>query len=245
VGTFSDGSTKALDSVTWSTSSPGVVVIDGAGLGTATGAGTATIEAASGQFSGTMVVNVAAPPPPPAPLFTVTEQESQVSALGATELSALQAQCRFIEILGSGQGICSCGSGSDAATTTTATAAAAPNPKPVLLVDYFSEANSDVPYDATLHVTNPGTSGSSVCAEIYVFAPDQQMAECCGCLITPDGLLTLSISDLTKNPLTGLKPTTGTIKLTAGAPGTTACDPTSVIPAGVINSWATHIQKLK
>jgi hypothetical protein len=41
----------------------------------------------------------------------ITETESSDSTLGATELANLQAQCSFVSILGSGQGICSCGTG--------------------------------------------------------------------------------------------------------------------------------------
>jgi hypothetical protein len=41
--------------------------------------------------------------------YPITETESSDSTLGATELANLQAQCAFINILGSGQGICSCG----------------------------------------------------------------------------------------------------------------------------------------
>jgi hypothetical protein len=41
----------------------------------------------------------------------ITETESSDSTLGATELANLQAQCSFVNILGSGQGICSCGTG--------------------------------------------------------------------------------------------------------------------------------------
>jgi hypothetical protein len=43
--------------------------------------------------------------------YPITETESSDSTLGATELANLQAQCSFINILGSGQGVCSCGSG--------------------------------------------------------------------------------------------------------------------------------------
>ena len=43
--------------------------------------------------------------------WPITETESSDSTLGATELANLQAQCSFIGILGSGQGICSCGTG--------------------------------------------------------------------------------------------------------------------------------------
>jgi hypothetical protein len=43
--------------------------------------------------------------------YPITETESSDSTLGATELANLQAQCAFINILGSGQGICGCGTG--------------------------------------------------------------------------------------------------------------------------------------
>ena len=43
--------------------------------------------------------------------WPTTETESSDSTLGATELANLQAQCAFVNILGSGQGICSCGTG--------------------------------------------------------------------------------------------------------------------------------------
>ena len=43
--------------------------------------------------------------------YPITETESSDSTLGATELANLQAQCSFINILGSGAGVCSCGTG--------------------------------------------------------------------------------------------------------------------------------------
>ncbi len=43
--------------------------------------------------------------------YPITETESSDSTLGATELANLQAQCAFIGILGSGQGVCTCGAG--------------------------------------------------------------------------------------------------------------------------------------
>lgn len=41
--------------------------------------------------------------------YPVTETEFTDSTLGATELANLQAQCSFVNILGSGHGICACG----------------------------------------------------------------------------------------------------------------------------------------
>ena len=43
--------------------------------------------------------------------YPITETEFSDSTLGATELANLQAQCAFIGILGSGNGICTCGTG--------------------------------------------------------------------------------------------------------------------------------------
>jgi hypothetical protein len=43
--------------------------------------------------------------------WPITETESSDSTLGATELANLQALCAFVNILGSGHGICSCGTG--------------------------------------------------------------------------------------------------------------------------------------
>jgi hypothetical protein len=43
--------------------------------------------------------------------FPITETPFSLVTLGAQELAALQAQCNYILILGSGNGICSCSGG--------------------------------------------------------------------------------------------------------------------------------------
>jgi len=43
--------------------------------------------------------------------YGVSETNFQQSTLGRSELAALQQQCAFIHILGSGNGICTCGTG--------------------------------------------------------------------------------------------------------------------------------------
>jgi hypothetical protein len=114
-------------------------------------------------------------------------------------------------------------------------------------VGYFSNAHSGSP-DGTVRVTNVGsditTPGSgNLCAMIYVFEPDQQLAECCGCLITPDGLLTLSINNnLTDNPLTPVTLTTGAIKIVSSAPTAGACNAAKPVPTTGVRAWGTHIQ---
>ena len=109
----------------------------------------------------------------------------------------------------------------------------------VYQVNYFSFANECV--FGTLRIVNPGTSGGTLCADIYVFTPDQQMAECCGCPITRNALVTLDIDgNLTSNPLTGVIPSTGAIKIVSSAGG--SCNPSKLVPTPALRSWATHVQ---
>lgn len=111
-----------------------------------------------------------------------------------------------------------------------------------LEVNYFANMNSGFKKDATVRITNPGSNHEqNMCANIYVFSPDQQLNECCSCFLSPDGLRTLSVTkDLTSNPLTGRKPTTGAIKIISSVAG--ACNAAAVTPAPELRSWATHIQ---
>src|SRR5271169_5869065 len=121
-----------------------------------------------------------------------------------------------------------------------AAAIAAAPPADTLKVDYFSNAGV-YGYDATVRVTNPGTAGGSLCAAVYVFDPYQELSECCSCLITPDGLLTLSVSyDLTDNPLTDNFLSTGVIKIVSSAPKAGFCPlPSTVTPTAGLRAWAT------
>lgn len=131
------------------------------------------------------------------------------------------------------------GAGSALAATTTP-------PPDTLKVDYFANANTAGAPDGTLRLDNPGTAGGSVCANVYVFDPQQEMTECCSCLITPDGLRTLSVNtDLTGNPLTGKALTTGVIKLVSNVVPAGGCPayPTTLNSIqGGVRAWVTHIQ---
>ncbi len=118
------------------------------------------------------------------------------------------------------------------------------NPTPQVSCDVTPDVTPVT--DTTVRITNVGTQlgskndpSGNLCALIYVLQPDQELAECCGCRITPDGLLTLSVStDLTSNPLTAVTLTTGDIKIISS----TSCNAAAPVPAAGIRAWATHLQ---
>jgi hypothetical protein len=113
-----------------------------------------------------------------------------------------------------------------------------------LKVDYFANANTAGAPDGTVRVSNPGTAGGNLCAAIFVVDPNQELSECGSCLVTPDGLRTLSVNnDLTSNPLTGVFLTTGAIKIVSiPTKGNLCPTPTVFTPTPAIRAWATHIQ---
>ncbi|MGA2879566.1 MAG: hypothetical protein ABSG13_11500 [Bryobacteraceae bacterium] len=114
-------------------------------------------------------------------------------------------------------------------------------------VSYFSNnipAKDYIPV-GTVRVSNVGTSEGDLCADIYVFDPTQELNECCSCLVTPDGLRTLSVAtDLTGNTLTGgIVPETGAIKIVSAATtGGTCPAPTAPKPTSGVRAWGTHTQ---
>jgi hypothetical protein len=125
--------------------------------------------------------------------------------------------------------------------------AQSPPPSDTLKVDYFANANTAGAPDATVRVSNPGTSPQgNLCASVFVFDVHQEMSECCSCLVTPDGLRTLSVNaDLTSNPLTGKTLNQGLIKVVSMYTVNGYCPlPTAFTSrtTPTIRAWATHIQ---
>jgi len=54
--------------------------------------------------------------------------------------------------------------------------------------------------DNIVKLINPTAANGNLCAMIYVFDDDQEMGECCGCPLSPNKLLSLSVQrDLTAN----------------------------------------------
>ncbi len=122
----------------------------------------------------------------------------------------------------------------------------------VYSVDYYANANTLGAPDATVRIINPGTTddpshvgteAEDLCALIYVFDANQELSECCGCYVSANALLTLSVNNnLTANPLLGTKLHTGVIKIVSSTQQARGCDPTFINPTPTLRAWATHIQ---
>jgi hypothetical protein len=137
-------------------------------------------------------------------------------------------------------------------------------PADTFQVNYFSNANNDAGIDQAVRIINTGADApsfppSNLCAMIYVFDNKQELKECCGCLISTDGLAELSLdNNLVSNPFDGRSPKDGDIKIVSAAPndsfGGVPCDPTgggigsngkyvlNIAPTRDLRSWGTHVQ---
>jgi hypothetical protein len=130
-------------------------------------------------------------------------------------------------------------------------------------VSYFSELNQikKAALDESIRITNPGTSVENggnfpiaLCAMIYVFGNSHSLRECCGCSVSPDEVLTLSLQkDLTSNPFTTTNLSRGNIEIISALSNGSPCDATgggklqngtfafNIFPAPALRAWATHV----
>jgi hypothetical protein len=147
------------------------------------------------------------------------------------------------------------------------------------LQNYFSNANTTggqafvnitAPLEGIPTASTAPARAGETCAMIYVFNTEQSMQACCGCPLTADGLLTLSISSsLAGNPVAlGQIVHDGSIRIIPSLPNATprpagaslpayegcdsatgvCCDPTAastgnqLIPGSKLVAWGDHIQ---
>jgi hypothetical protein len=114
--------------------------------------------------------------------------------------------------------------------------------------------------DSVVNLSNDGAQGGvfgaipptlgNLCVNTYVFDPQEEEIGCCACLVTPNGLNSLSAkSDLISNNLTPAVPTSIVIKLIASIPGTdktgafTICNPAAPVglPRGML-AWGSTLE---
>jgi hypothetical protein len=141
-------------------------------------------------------------------------------------------------------------------------------------INYYSNP-SPTTKDTTIKIANPGYQITAVngngfplngnlCAMIYVFNNDEQVVECCGCMLTPDSRRSISLNgDLLANPVNGnLVTTDGVIEIVSAQPNAYiwnpypylqwTCDPTgdstqvykfpSIVPTLELEAWGSHQQ---
>ena len=98
--------------------------------------------------------------------------------------------------------------------------------------------------DGKIQIIYPGVSstavGQTICADIYVFDPKQELKECCSCPVSTDGLLTIPLHSLTDNPANGVFSSTGVIKLVADKSGVCLSGglPMNPLPTPELRAWS-------
>jgi hypothetical protein len=117
--------------------------------------------------------------------------------------------------------------------------------------------------DNILRLNNPTRANGTLCAMIYVFDDDEEMGECCGCPLSPDKLLSLSVrQNLTSkwvisqddtnagvidiiSAIPDQKTTNPPCSSAAGCNG--GCDPTNlptIVPTPHLKGYLLHNQQL-
>jgi len=257
-GTYSDGTAQDLTaSVQWWSSSQQIVAVNSAGVASAIAIGSARVVATSGSVSGSTLLAVS-----PAALVSVNVSpqnslipighKQQLSAIGSftdgttydltsyVNWASDNAQIVAVDAHGMAFAV-NVGSANVQASYQAVVGTALVTVQPQLNIVYF-HLPQDGP-DTTMRISNPGLSGTDLCAMIYVFDQKQQLVECCGCPVLLDGLLVLSLrNDLMANPLTGVKSTDGVVNvIAADHAGNPKCDASSISPSGILASWSTNL----
>jgi len=134
--------------------------------------------------------------------------------------------------------------------TATACLFVQPAPDDVYQIRYAANLNIG---DSFVNFTNAGTlSGTDpsgrICVNVYAFDPAEEIISCCSCLVTPNGLTSLSVNrDIMGNTLTPGRPTSIVIKLLASTPVGGTCNasaPTSATLVRGMRAWGTTLHAM-
>lgn len=136
-------------------------------------------------------------------------------------------------------------------------AAFAADPVPPVVPTLGPKDSYQINYLANIHlggsyvnITNAGSNASgptglTICANVYIFAPDQFMVSCCSCPVTANSLVSLRGSDIGGGG--GPVPTSVTVKLIAALPSRqpicnakSAPNPAGGLASGM-RAWATRL----
>jgi hypothetical protein len=95
--------------------------------------------------------------------------------------------------------------------------------------------------DSVINITNTGASGGNICVNVYTFSPDEQLIACCSCVVTPNGLVSLSAQqDLISNTLTPRVPGSITVKLVSTNTGACNASALGTLASGLA-AWGSTI----
>jgi hypothetical protein len=260
-GTFSDGTLQNLtQQAVWSSSQPAIASVVSAGQVEGKALGSTLISAVAGSVTGTTSLTVTAPvivglSLSPAQTSLTLGSIVQLHAIatfsdGSTQDVTASAtwsseQANIVAVIGGLATADQVGSATIQATDGGFTGTSTLTVTPLMIVSYFNRANSVASgIDGTIRLTNSGFPPGDLCAMVYVFDDSQEMNECCGCTISDNGLLTLSLlKDLTANSLTGKAPSVGTIMIVPADPGQGGqCNAGSPSPDRMIEGWETNVQ---
>ncbi len=98
--------------------------------------------------------------------------------------------------------------------------------------------------DSVINITNSGATGGNICVNVYAFSPDEQEVSCCSCVVTPNGLVSLSAKrDLISNTLTGVVPASIVVKLLSTTGGACNAATPGALATGMA-AWGTTLHKL-
>src|SRR5271157_3659870 len=269
-GNYSDGSQQNLtNSVQWSSSSPTTISISNSGLATASAIGSAAASASSGTTSGSAQLSVSAAQltgievSPQSPLVPMGQRQPMTATGSYTDgtksnltgsatwnsdnppvATVDKSGVAFAMNVGTAN-ISASYQGQNAASTLTVQPLLSSN---FFTLPQFAQPTSNAPPqqqapDTNLRISDPDASAPDLCALIYVFDQNQQLVECCGCVVSADGLRTLSwLNDLMGNPLTGIKSTAGTVSLVAADHASNPyCHASVISPSGSLVSWSTSV----
>jgi hypothetical protein len=128
-------------------------------------------------------------------------------------------------------------------------------PPDIFQVSYVSNLNKG---DSVINITNTGSMQfthptDNLCINVYTFDASEEMLSCCACLVTPNGLVSLSAqNDLIPNTLSPTSVANIVIKLVATDAlnfGINFCGPGNIDPDGAIlapgmRAWSTNLHAL-
>jgi len=258
-GVYTDSSTQNLtNSVQWTSASPDILGVSNAGLATAKAQGSTNVLASTGAITGATGLSVSSaelssisisPVSPTVPLGSAL----QLTALGSfTDGSSQNVSSQITWSIDrpdiatmTASGLVTglqVGSAVIKVTLDGVQSSATLTVQPLFVVGYFDATSGG---DTTVRITNPAITGQDLCAMVYVFDQDQQLSECCGCIVSQNGLQTLSLNqNLLSNPLTGVPSKSGTIMVVpADYASNLSCNASNMTPTGAQIAWSTHLQK--